>query len=737
MRQRLRQHLPAARVNDAGLLLVDAIAEGNTAALVRRLRALGGVGITSYGRIVSGWVPLGSLDALAPSAELRFARPAYQALAVGRTTSQGDIALAAADARSNTGTTGSGVIVGTLSDSYDCLSGAATDIANGDLPADIQVLQDATAFGCPSVTDEGRAMMQIIHDLAPQAPLAFNTAYGGTAGFANGIRNLVLVAGAQVVVDDVIYLAEPMFQDGPIAQAADTVVGLGAAYFSAAGNFARQSYESAFRDSGITGLLPHSARHNFSTSATDTLQSITIPVGGTATFILQWDQPFYSVSGAPGASSDLDLVLYNSSNQAVAATSTNNIGGDAVEVLQVMNPGPGTAFGLSIQLVRGPAPGLVKYIYAGNVTINNYSTNSSTLFGHANAAGARAVAAAWYTRTPAYGVSPPQLEAYSALGRTSILYDTSGNRANVTRLKPEITAADGVDTTFFGTDTDGDGFPNFFGTSAAAPHAAAIAALLIEHAPGSTPAQVYGALQDTTLPMSSVSLDSRSGTGLLQAASAMSAIAPASGYSLLGFTTLPDGTPVNGSFAEDAYATTGVTVSVSGRSDGLVGVSAGASGALTSGFSGGSILASGTAGSTYVIFTFSPSVMQAQFAFASASGLADVEVLGPGGVSLMRNTLSGAETLTFGGETRLAGAASVTGLGAISQIIVRAVGTDTDLRVDSLSTSTSPAPAADAVAGEAPLPLWADVALAGLLLLGARRAVRVRRTLPLQDALRR
>src|SRR5262249_28780004 len=75
-RQKFRRHLPAAPISEAGLVLIDAVAQGSTDALVARLRALGGVNLSASGRVVSGWVPLAALDALGQAAEARFARPA-------------------------------------------------------------------------------------------------------------------------------------------------------------------------------------------------------------------------------------------------------------------------------------------------------------------------------------------------------------------------------------------------------------------------------------------------------------------------------------------------------------------------------------------------------------------------------------------------------------------------------------------------------------------------------------
>jgi hypothetical protein len=233
---------PLLRVS-AGRVVVDAVASGDVHTLQADLEALGMQGAVTFGRIVSGQLPIAAIEGMAALASLQFARPAYATTNVGLATSQGDQAMRSDVARATFAVDGTGVMVGVLSNSFDCLGGAAADVANDDL-APVTVIQELP--NCTGATDEGRAMLQLVHDVAPGASLAFATAGTGQAGFASNILALQAF-GAGVVVDDIIYFAESMFQDGIIAQAVDTVEGMGVPYFSSAGNSARQSYESSFR----------------------------------------------------------------------------------------------------------------------------------------------------------------------------------------------------------------------------------------------------------------------------------------------------------------------------------------------------------------------------------------------------------------------------------------------------------------------------------------------------------
>jgi hypothetical protein len=514
-------------------VVVDAVADDDVDSLMAELVILGMTDAVAFGRTVSGHLPISSLTGLAALAALRFVQPAAAIVNVGSVTSQGDEAMRSNVARSTYGVDGSGVRVGVLSDSFNCLGGAAADLSTGDL-SPVTVLQEEP--GCGSGTDEGRAMLQIVHDIAPGASLAFATAFAGQASFANNIIALKN-QGARVIVDDVIYFAEPMFQDGIIARAVNTVVSEGVTYFSSAGNSARQSYESAFKagdffpSAAIPSVVPGLAflggtAHNFdSGAAKDHFQRITIPPGTTLILSLQWDSSYFSASGAPGAQNNLDFYVLDSSASIVVAGSTlNNLGGDPIELVGTTNTGT-SALDVNLMIVNraGPNPGLLKYVYFTSglaPTIQEYDTQSSTIFGHANAGGAVAVGAAAYFNTTHFGVSPPVLNSFSSRGGTQVIFDAAGNRLAKPDLrsdKPEIVAPDGTDTTFFGADADGSGFPNFFGTSAAAPHAAAVAALLRQLRPGIGPAEVYALLENSAIDMGVTGFDNDSGFGLIQA----------------------------------------------------------------------------------------------------------------------------------------------------------------------------------------------------------------------------
>ena len=516
------------RVAD-GFVLVDLVAAVNAQSLRADLLALGAIDVSVHKSLVSARVPIARLGEIDGLASLLTGRPALFITWVGATTTQGDVAQRSEAARAAFGVDGTGITVGVLSDSYDCQSGAATDIASGDLPGGVTLLQES----CPG-GDEGRAMMQIIHDVAPGASLAFHTANGGQAAFANGIGSLV-AGGADVIVDDVFYFGEPMFQDGVIAQAVDSAVAGGVAYFSSAGNAAAASYESEFRNSGQTGPFG-GVLHDFDPGgAIVTAQPLTIPVGTTLTLVIQWDEAFASVSGPPGAGTEL-IVTLTASNGSTRLVSSldSNLSGDPVDAFEFTNngslpQGSDARFFLKIENFFGPDPGLIKYLYVdqgGGVTIDQFDTRSGTAYGHSAAAGSMSVGAAAYYETPAYGVNPPLIEPFSSRGNVPVLFRTDGTSIDPPelRLKPVVVAPDRGNTTFFGNDSDGDGFPNFAGTSAAAPHAAGVAALILDFNATLTPAQVYSAMAGASLDMLDPGYDFDSGFGLVQADAAISAL---------------------------------------------------------------------------------------------------------------------------------------------------------------------------------------------------------------------
>ena len=450
---------------------IDAVATGDPSVLEAELIALGARNTAIAGRLVSARVPVTAIPSLEGVVSLQFARRARHVTNAGLVTSQGDKVMHADSARSTFGVSGAGVAVGVLSDSFNCLGGAAGDVANGDL-SPVTVLEEIPSC---AATDEGRAMLQIVHDVAPGAGLFFATAAGGQAHLASNIRAL-RDAGADVIVDDVLYFAEPMFQDGVVAQAVDDVVGTGVTYFSAAGNFGRKAYESPF----VPGPFIAAGTFGFEFSVAPPTNSVAprpcsgSPVPASSRWCCSGTRPFFSVGG-PGTQNDLDVYLLAPNGlggfEVVFAATTDNLAaGDPLEVLGTISCPPGFQCVGFLMIVNhaGPNPGRLKYVLitGGNPTASP-ALNAGAIYGHANAQGAIAVGAANYK-------TPTTIEPFSSAGTTRIIYGPDGlplAAPDLRAFKPEIVAPDGADTTFFGQDTDFNGFPNFFGTSAAAPHA--------------------------------------------------------------------------------------------------------------------------------------------------------------------------------------------------------------------------------------------------------------------------
>jgi hypothetical protein len=589
------------------LVSIDAVTLGDPQQLKAALEDLGLQRAAVFANDVGGWLPVAQLQAAAARTEVHSLRAAMSRTRTGAVTSQGDFVQHSAAVRASDAVTGSGVTVGVLSDSYNCYavyaesgsgvpaSGyagyayngftatAATDVSTGDLPAGVKVLEEADclSYGAPIYTpfgDEGRAMLQIVHDVAPGASLAFYTAEGSSeADFANGITALA-AAGAKVIADDVGYFDEPFYQDGILAQSVDTVEAAGVAYFSAAGNDSDASYENtapSFATLATTGSNSGEYLLNFDTTgatATTALPLTLDPMepGEFTAIVVEWDQPY--MTGSPnsgGATSRIDVcvtgatgvyTIQNNDGNDVTCTGPNAAGVDPVPILNIANPAnasastPKETLNLVVGLADGTtAPGRVKVAVEtdgqSDPPITQFATNSATIQGHPGAAGAAAVGAAFYFQTPNCGTNPAVPESYSSQGGAPVLFDTTGARlaTPVVRQKPDFTGPDGGNDTFLGftlasagiSGSNGEltttiaacqnnpSYPNFFGTSAATPHVASIAALMLQANSALTPTQIYTALRSSALPMGvTAGFNFTSGFGFVQADAAFALIPP-------------------------------------------------------------------------------------------------------------------------------------------------------------------------------------------------------------------
>jgi hypothetical protein len=466
----------------------------------------------------------------------------------GSVGTQGDLTHLAFQARGIYGVDGAGLKIGVLSDG---VTSAALSQAMGDLPPTC-----GTGVASPCLTvlsgqvgsgDEGTAMLEIVHDMVPGANLYFATADNSITSFAANIEALQ-AAGCSIIIDDVFYFVETPFQDGQAAsvtsssqggivtQAVNTVASEGVFYFSAAGNQGSEdigtsgTFEGDFVPQAAVSPLPTGNVHNFGSGVG--YDTITSP--GDQEVVLFWADPL------GGSGNDYDLYVLDPTGASILAAATNIQNGaqDPVELVSSTN------FINNDQIVVFQKTGAQNRffhleLYRGELQVNT----SGETHGHSAASGAYTVAA-----TPAavaFGpptlngpypgpfVSTNQVEFFSSDGLRHIFFNADSSPITVGNFsstggtvlnKPDITAADGVSVTGVGN------FDNpFYGTSAAAPAAGSVAALVLSADPAITPAEMKTALESTAIDIMAPGFDRDSGNGIVMAAPAIASLGVSGG----------------------------------------------------------------------------------------------------------------------------------------------------------------------------------------------------------------
>ena len=451
---------------------------------------------------------------------------------------------------------------------------------DGELPARVEILRDDAPA---PLVDEGAAMAELIHDIAPGAGITFHTAVaGGIAGFADAIDTLCAPgSGVDVVVDDIGFPAELMYQRGPISRAAEACVARGVPFFSAAGNTGRRGLRETFDDlqasnddAGRSSVFPPGERDFHDWAGGDAYLQVDVPSDSRVTAVLQWNQPALSVPANTGNGPriDLDLLVFRSPSPSSVITDRSSVidqradiaseGQDPVEVVELAGGTGGRTYYLAIDHWAGaqdtipqgngtrPEFRLVFFENEGASTIEYLDTAGGpgpapTMYGHTVATGVFGVGAVpWYDAgpylsAPNTGPSVNRIDPqpFTALGGALERHfrpDGSFRRATQ-GPQPVVAASDGNNTSFLGMpwpDTDlereageDDGEPNFFGTSAAAPNAAAVAALLLHDDGTLKPPEIGAKLQAAAIDVAGrnagMGCDAVTGSGLVDAGAAL------------------------------------------------------------------------------------------------------------------------------------------------------------------------------------------------------------------------
>lgn len=452
-------------------------------------------------KVIQGWLPSEAIDAVASlDGVTAVTLPCYAMTNAGDVVTAGDDIQNSAELRNLLAVDGTGVKVGVISNGIEHWRDMR---ASGNLPQNItyEDLGDG---------DEGTAMLEIVHDVAPGAELYFAPA-DTTATMVSAIEYLT-GEGVDVIVDDLTFYisgsaaaTEPYFTDGAVANAAEDAVSEGVTYVTCAGNWQRafdwyvyggvkSHWQGDFVDGG-------GGYQDFDPTANvDQGNALYVADGHSIYVVLQWSDPW------PGSANNYDLYLYNEGLTAYYASSTLPQSGTQYpwEFVTWQNTtGSGKWVNLVIRKLSGSARELELFVYGTAATGLEYTTGDTL-------ASQQAVEAVITAGAIDAGDSGnDDVEAFSSHGPSTI-YTNFSTQTSISRNSLDVCGIDGVQTKIGSTGHFGN---PFYGTSAAAPHVAGLCALLLEYSPTLTPAGIHSLLCENAVDIVDAGYDNVSGYG--------------------------------------------------------------------------------------------------------------------------------------------------------------------------------------------------------------------------------
>ncbi|HEV8254926.1 MAG TPA: S8 family serine peptidase [Vicinamibacteria bacterium] len=449
----------------------------SSAGVAAAVQGVGGRIDGTAGNLVSAALPPSSLRSVAAHADVRLMRARFRphskkaaALSLSAPAgviSQGVAVIGAEAYRTRTGADGHGVTVGILDGTFK----GALELVGSELPEDTLATDFVNSHLSSFPDVHGTACAEIVHDVAPGARIAL-AAFEDEVSWANAVDELIDKGGAKVISHSIGF--DNLFPpDGNnfFSQKVDAASARGVLFVTAAGNEGGNYFQGRWTDTNANGFLEFAPG----------LELLPIYVGPpSSSVVVRWDDTFGK------SNHDYDLLVVrpefaqnpelSEENPYVVGISADAQKGsenpvEAVEIDEVDQPGI-----LYVVIVHDPASPVNAsqkfWVYAHDgIAEPALATAAGSLSSPGDARGAVTVGAVAFDSR--------QIEGYSSRGPTA-----DG------RVKPDVMGPDKVATTSYGAE-----FP---GTSAATPHVAGAAALILSKNPSMNGAALRQALERAT-----------------------------------------------------------------------------------------------------------------------------------------------------------------------------------------------------------------------------------------------